>query len=103
MSVSNEPAEEPRTELAVYETDVVEPEKDYSIAANAWHQSFLKLEAEYLTAVKKGEISIDPTIGVDVVICWQIQKRQNLRSLKQGFFAYFGLKVLGTQLSLTEA
>jgi hypothetical protein len=65
----------------------------------------MKLEADYLTHIKQSDIQIDPSLGVDVVVCWQIVKRSKTRSnntAKKGFLSFFGLKLLGNQLNLTE-
>ena len=72
---------------------------DYSVAKNTSFQNFLKLEADYLRHVRQGEIQVDPSVGIDVVIRWQITKRN---TLKQGFLSFFGLKIVSNQLNLTE-
>ena len=52
---------------------------------------FMKLEADYLKHVKQQDIQVDPSLGVDVVIAWQMNKGN---SQKQGFICFFGLKVM---------
>jgi len=51
----------------------------------------MKLEADYLKHVKQQDIQVDPSLGVDVVIAWQMNKGN---SQKQGFICFFGLKVM---------